>query len=354
MPSRPLSAGAALALCAALACAGPRAGPDRSAVLRTAHLHFPDDRFIVGYGEGDGPAAAEQAAQADAAAQIRSTIESNVSSSLYGVTSSGREQVSQEFLERTIVQVASDAGAFIRPRRELTKQAEDGRWSAVAVADRAELDAKYVDEARPLEVRFRELAARMKTARGWLDAARAWCDLKGVARAIDAKNVERYAVSRRWLWSEELQALRAESERAYQDAKASVRITVARPAEALATDPADAIVRRLSGWSIATESTPSCSGQGVVVSPTVDAQCRATQLGIVLCRASLRVEARACGAEGAIFSVTSARVEATDSREQDRARANALRRLGAEEVVAPAAKEAAGKLLTALGESCEG
>jgi hypothetical protein len=270
------------------------------------------------------------------------------------VTSSGREQVSQEFLERTIVQVASDAGAFIRPRRELTKQAADGRWSAVAVADRAELDAKYVDEARPLEVRFRELAARIKTARGWLDAARAWCDLKAVARAIDAKNVERYAVSRRWLWSEELQALRAGSERAYQDAKASVRITVARPAEALTTDPADAIVRRLSGWSIATESTPSCSGQGVVVSPTVDAQCRSTQLGIVLCRASLRVEARACGSEGAIFSVTSARVEATDSREQDRARANALRRLGAEEVVAPAAKEAVGKLLTALGESCEG
>jgi hypothetical protein len=354
MPSRPLAAGAALALCAALACAGPRAAPDRGAVLRTAYLHFPGDRFIVGYGEGDAPAAAEQAAQADAAAQIRSTIESNVTSSLFGVTAGGREQVTQEFLERTIVQVASDAGAFIRPRRELTKQAEDRTWYAVAVADRAELDAKYVDEARPLEVRFRELAGRMKAAQGWLDAARAYCDLKAVARAIDSKNVERYAISRKWLWSEGLQALRADAERAYQEAKATLRVTVARTAEALQTDPAEAIVGGLGGWAAAAESTPSCSGQGLVVSPTVDAQCRSTQLGIVLCRAALKVEARACGSAAALFTVTSARVEATDSREQERARANALRRLGAEAVVAPAAKEAVTKLLAALGESCGG
>jgi hypothetical protein len=354
MPSLPLSAGAALALCGALACAGPRAPADRAAILRGASLRFPGEQFMVGYGEGNEPDAAERAAQADVAAQIRSTIESNVTSSLFAVTKVGSEQVTQEFLERTIVQVASDAGAFIRPARELTKQAEDGRWSAIAVADRAELDARYVEEVRPLEVRFRELAGRMKLARGWLDAARAYCDLKAVARAIDVKNVERYAVSRRWLWSEELKALRAEAERAYQEAKASVRITVARPAEALTTDPTELIVRRLAGWSAAAESTPSCSGQGVVVSPTVDSQCRATQLGIVLCRAALRVEARACGAEGSIFSVTSARVEATDSREQERARANALRRLGAEEVVAPAAKEAVTKLLDALGEGCGG
>jgi hypothetical protein len=362
---RPLLAGAALAAFALLACAGPAAAPraaaaprrsdgTRETVLQSASLRFPEEQFIVGFGEGDGPAAAEQAAQNDAAAQIRSTISSNASRSLSAVTTGAGEQITKEFVERTVVQVVSDAGAFIRPKRELTRQAGDGTWYAVAAADRRELDQKYVDEGRQLEIRFRELAAQVRGARSWLDAARPYCDLKALADAVDRKDLERYMVSRARLWTPELQAMRGEAVRAHQAAKGRLRITVARPTEALRTDPADAIVGSMTGWSATAASAASCAGEGVLVAPTVDAQCRSTQLGIVLCRASLRVEARACGSEASIFTVTTAPVEATDSREQERARANVLRRLGAQEVVAPAAQEAVGKLRAILGERCAG
>ncbi len=129
--------------------APPASPDDRQAFLTQAASRFPGSQYIVGYGTGSTGDDAERRAVIDAAAQIRSTVKGNISSIEEGVFLSGRGETSTRVLDAVSQQVQSDAGAFIRPQRELTHPSA-GVWEAVAVAKRSDLDEKYVDEAQPL------------------------------------------------------------------------------------------------------------------------------------------------------------------------------------------------------------
>src|SRR5438105_3410880 len=118
--------------CAALAvaCAGGAGGPNgggpaipeldltvsRTELLNAAHEKYPVADFLVGYGAGESPEAAENYAVADCAGLIKSEVKANIHSIETEWNGRGEALTANE----VAVKVTSDAGAIIRPVREMT------------------------------------------------------------------------------------------------------------------------------------------------------------------------------------------------------------------------------------------
>lgn len=328
---------------------GEAAARDREAFVREMHARFSDSEFLVGIGGSDDSAEqAEAHAATDAAASIRSHVEYSFRSVEAGVFRNGSGQVDTRVFDEVLQKVESDAGAFLRPRREHTRHSAGG-WLAVVVASRADLDAKYVEDARPLLDRLRRAYEQVLSAPRWIVAAPAWCEVLSLEDEVERRSMERWTVSRRVLWPPDLLERRDRAHGQQRAAKASLQITVMRLAEAAETDPADAIVSglRASGWAASATSERSCPAGGLILQPTLGRDCRRSGLGIEICKVSLGVEGRACDQAAALFAL-SREAQATDSRDPERAERNARRKLE----VARVAQEAVGRALSTLGE-CE-
>ncbi len=329
------------------AAATEAAARDREAFVREMHARFSDSEFLIGIGGSkDTAEQAEAHAATDVAASIRSHVEYSFRTVEAGVFHNGSGQVDTRVFDEVLQKVESDAGAFLRPRREHTKHSAAG-WLAVVVASRADLDAKYAEDARPLLDRLRQAYDQVLSAPRWIVAAPAWCELLSIENEVDRRSMERWAVSRRSLWPAHLLERRDRAHVQQREAKASLKVTVMRLGEAAEADPADAIVSglRASGWAASATSTPSCLAGGLILQPTLGRDCRRSSLGIESCKVSLGVEGRACDHPAALFAL-SREAQATDSRDPERAERSARKKLE----VARVAQEAVGRALSILGE----
>jgi hypothetical protein len=322
----------------------------REAFVRDLQRRFPADRYFVGFGESDRSAAeAETRARADAAASIRSTIRREVRAREEETTRGGKGEVSRVYVDEIATVVETDAGALIRARPEETRQVGE-LWRAVAVALRVDLDVRYADEARPVQARLARAYEGILAAPTWVAAAPAWCETASLETQLDARDRERKVVSGHGLWTPELSALRSRAHARRATAKQTLRVAVVRLADAPEADPSDAIVGglRAGGWVASAHGPGACPDGGLVLEPALSRDCRHSSLGIEVCKVSLGIEARTCGEKAALFALFR-EAQATDSRDPDRAARNASKKLP----VDGAAKEAVGRMLRTLGESCE-
>jgi hypothetical protein len=348
-----VAAGLGLALLVA-GCSGPGAAAGavpaaggRDAFVREAQLRWPEAEFILGIGESDASAElAEARAVSDAAAAIRSRVARNFRSVEEGAFRGGVGRVESRVVDEVQQQVETDAGALIRPRHEHTRRV-DGTWLAVAVAPRDALDARYTEEARPLLDRLDRAYGQVLGAGGWLAAAPAWCEVPPLEAELERKSLERWAVSRRTLWPPELLERSRAAHARRQQAQAGVRVAVVRPGRPGDPDPSDALVERLrgAGWSATAGADGPCPAGGLQLRTELAGSCQRTSLGAHACQVSLQVVGRACGDPATLFAV-SRQAQATDSRDAERARRSAARKLDLGAVADAAAERA----LATLGD----
>lgn len=327
---------------------------DREAYIRSVAALFPADEYLVGIGQSAITAeAAETNAIADAAAAIRSSIARNLIAYQAEQETSGVRVAGQRVMDEVKLKVESDAGAHLRANREFTRLVR-GEYRAVAAVRRAELDSRYVEEARETIRRLEHWYDRIVATRDLVSCAQAWCEATRQEGELHRRSMERWVVSRRSLWTPELRERGRRAFQALQDAKAAFPVVVAGPSARATGDssPASAIVERLraEGWPAHLTRDPPCKGPGGMELRTrrVD-DCRRIQLGVFLCAVRLTVEGRRCGDEAVLFSV-SRNAQAMDMSADGPARARnaALRRIPSGEL----AEEAADRALWTLGATC--
>lgn len=344
----PLSASPATSAPAKPATAVAASAAEREGFIREMNARYPRAEYLVGIGESDTSAAiAESRAIVDAAAGIRSSLKANLTAIEEGIARDGAGQVNTRVVDEILQQVETDAGAFILPRRDHTRRGS-AVWFAVAVGKRAELDAKYVEEARSSVERLGHSYEQVVSAPTWIAAAPAWCELESLEAELQRRSIERRAVSGKSLWPPaELERARSDAHARHDAARASIHVSVARLTEAPEADPADAIVGalRASGWSASVATTTSCAEGGLLLRPNVSQACRHSSLGIEVCKVALEIQGRSCGNSSALFAL-SQEAQATDSYDPDRAVRNARKKLA----VKQAAQEAVGRTLLTLGE----
>ncbi len=321
--------------------------PERQAFVREMGQKFPASGFLVGIGESDASAeGAESRAIADAAAAIRSSVERTFSAEETGTFGGGVGKIDTRTLDQIKQKVETDAGAYIRPRRELTRRTSGG-WLAVAVASRDELDAKYVEDARSISSRLFAVQDRILSARSWFEAAPAWCEVQDLEAKLQLLSQERLVVSGKVLWTPELQERSRKVHAVRSQAKASTKVSVLRLQPATEADPSDLIVKALRalGWAASSATGASCGDGGLLLKPSLTRDCRHSSLGIELCDVTLHIEGQACGSSSALFT-SSRTARGTDSQDPARAERAARKKLEVKE----AAQDATGRTLNVLGE----
>lgn len=320
---------------------------ERQSFVREMERRFPSSDYIVGIGESDVSAdSAESRAVTDAASAIRSSVERTFTALEMGTFAAGVGKIDTRTLDEITRKVETDAGAYLRPVRELTRKGSGG-WLAVASASRGDLDAKYVEDARLLRSRLFAAQDRILQAQAWLEAAPGWCEVQDLEARLQLLSRERLVVTGQVLWTPELQERSRKVHQAKSQAKASVKVSVVRLQAASDADPSDYIVKALrgSGWSAASSTGPACADGGLVLRSVLTRDCRHSSLGIELCDVSLSIEGQTCDSPSALFT-SSRTAKGSDSQDPARAERAARRRLEVE----AAAMEAVGRTLNVLGE----
>jgi hypothetical protein len=214
------------------------------------------------------------------------------------------------------------------------------------------LDRRLRDDARAVVADLELAWSRVVDSGAWVaGASAAWCAAHPLERRVHALDAERRALTGQSLWSDALWARRRAAYERQQRARAGLEVVFVPPAEGppdAARELAERI--RVRGWRAAVGAEPHC-GTGepaLVVATEVDAECLHSRVGIEVCRASLAVRGRACGADRALFELSSRREEGTDSRDADRARQRAVKKIDSKALV----DEAQQRILSVVGEAC--
>lgn len=361
--SRRILATAAVLL--AFACASTGAGPtsstrpatqradddrllDRARFLREAEQRFPSGAHLLGYGVGDTPEEAEERARVDAARFIRSQIEANLRTLMEESTLTGSSvSVSSEIVDR----VQSDAGELIRPVRELTRSAQ-GRYEAIAVARRAELDEKYAAQTESLAERLSLIYdSLLASGASELAVSAALCKAQPLEDEVERLDLERRLVTRRTAWTPELKDKRTRIRALRQQRRAAMQVSVVRSQSSSGLEITDAVLRQLgsAGYAAKAVDQARCtSGDGLLVDVNVTESCGDTPIGGVRCEVVIASSGTPCPGSGKVFTVSSQPARALHQNNEAIALRAAARKVDVDHFT----RELAERLLAALGEQC--
>ena len=303
--------------------------------------HFPDAEYITGIGESDRSASiAEMRAVSNAAAAIRSSIERSFRVAETGAFRNGEGSIDTETVDTIVFQVQTDLAGVIRAVPSLTRNTDHG-WLAVAAVRREDLDVVQVERVRGLIERLVAMYQDAIDAATELEVVALACRMGALEAELDLRSQERWAVSRRSFWTQELQSRRDAARRRYAEARAAQRVVVRGTGSLGGIDPGTAIVRKLTSASarFLVLRGAVCPSGAVVLAPTLRRACDSTSLGATTCTLTLRVAGRVCGQSGLRFSVIR-EATASDSRGEERAAKAAARKMDVEGVAEDAAREA--------------
>lgn len=324
-------------------------GPaSREQLLASAKKQFPNEGWIVGLGEGATADEAEQRARVDAAAQIRSEITGNLR--LFEQSGSAGEHVSVS--QETVQKVQSDAGALIRPVRELTRDIGGTKY-AVAVVERTALDEKYAAEAARL---VETLSGAWGRALGAGSAApdqvaAALCEADPAERELDQRDLERRLVTGRSAWTPELVEKRRAVGDLRQKVKSATEVQVVRGQGAAGQEVAQAILTQLGriGYPARVVEDPSCKdGGSVFVTVSFEESCGEAQIGGIRCEVGFAVRGSRCG-RGELFNLPSEKGRAMHASNRQLAVKQATSKIN----VNGYTSSLADRLVAALGGGCQ-
>jgi hypothetical protein len=327
-----------------------QAGPDRASFLSAVYEQFPRGGHIVGYGVGQTPEEAEERAQVDAAAQIRSEIQNNSTSIEIELSRGGATAGDQRTVSETVRRVTSDAGAFIRPQRELTRGAGN-RWEAVAVASKADLARKYETETSGLRDRLDAIYKRILEDPDSRQVTAALCEVDELERQLDTKDVERRLVTGTTGWTPEIRERRGRVAKQRQEIKSVAQVEVVRGSGNVAAEVWDSLVRELSsrGYSARVVDDGGCATtSGLAVRVAVEQKCGPAPIGGVRCDIVLATRGQRCDETAALFTYSSDRASALHATNNDLAAQAAMRKIDMKNF----SRQVAGRVLQALGEGC--
>lgn len=317
----------------------------RNELLREAGTRFPVSDHLVGYGAGDTPEMAENNAVADAAGLIKSEIVSNTR--VLETEWNGKNETLSA--ADVAVKVTSDAGALIRPVRELTRKT-GRRYEAIASASRTELARKYDDDARPKMDRLEALWRRVLGEPDSPTVPAALCEIDKLEQALDRTSAERRIATRRAIWTEEQLRMRREVRQLREDFKNASQVLVVRARTGELEAPGDEIVSALVKGGIGARlgEASACQPRNLVVTVTPRRACREDATGSLLCEVSYVASGVPCRSTTAVFDLESDRARGLHGTDE-----NAAARVAAKRVDASAfAKNLAGRILASLGEGC--
>jgi hypothetical protein len=319
---------------------------DREQFEREARLQLPDQRFIVGFGEGSSRAEAEERARGQVAAALQSEVRQTLRAFQSERRANGRTDAVQDVRWEVESRVATRFGAYILPRGA---RAEGGTWLASAAADRATLDQAIEADAQRRLRDATPVWQRLAAAEAWLDAAPGWCEAATAAGELDALHAERLAVSGRPVWTDDRARPWIAAARRRDAARAAILVQVAGLGTPGVQDPAPALVSAIqgAGWR-AGKRAGTCAKDGLVVEPRVERECHPSALGVEVCKAALVIEGRACGAADALFAERSPEAQGTHATDEGAA----FRRAAGQLAVKPAVDRALTRLLAAIGDGC--
>jgi hypothetical protein len=344
------SAPAAGAAPAAPAAAPADSGATYADFIRTVQMRYPADSYIVGTGAGDSPDQAEEHARIEAAAAISSQIRANLKAIESESSANGQHITAASVSDEMVQEVATDAGAFIQPVRELTSRVGKG-YEAVAIADRAQLDEKYAGDAARLLEKVQlawDRALASAASADQMGAVTALCDAQTQEAALDKIDRERQLVTRRTAWTPEAVAKRHQVEELRSKLKGA-RVAVYQPKEVEGLEVSDAIVRRLgaAGYDAGLAHDTHCSNGDLVITVALDNTCGASVLG-QRCEAALTASSQRCGSAETLFDEHSDKVTALHATDAALAEKAAIRKLDTKRFV----DTVAGRVLTALEGGC--
>ena len=320
---------------------------ERDRFEQDARAKWPDQRFIVGFGEGAGRAEAEERARAQVAAAVKSEVRQTLRAFTRERVTNGRTDAAQDVTQELVSRVDTRYGAFIQSRGAHER---GGTWQAVAAADRVALDQAIEADAERSLRNAAPVWRQLAESAAWLDAAPGWCGAAAAASDLDALHVERLAVSGRPVWTVDRLAPWLAASRRRAAARASLVIHVIAVETPGVQNPAQALIEGVqgAGWRAAKSDVLRCSGEGLAVEVRVERECSESSVGIEVCRATLVVEGRPCGLPQLLFTERSPVARGTHSSDERAA----LRRATAAIEVRPTVDRAVAKLLSVVGDSC--
>jgi hypothetical protein len=298
------------------------AGPaPRQVWVNRVQRQFPREEYLVGFGAGSTPELAEAGARIETAAAIRSEITANLHTIQSEQTVGGKTTHGGAVSEEVARKVATDAGAVIHVRPELTTSIE-GNYEAVAVANRQELDGKYAQDAdRILGQLTIAWDQATKQEHGPLEAVvNAMCEARGYEGRLDQLDNERRLVAGHAAWTVEAKARRHQMD-ALRARLHSTKVSVVRADDAPGI--AEAILKTLAkaGFVADIVKKPDCSTGGLMLQVAVQQTCSNSMLG-PRCESSLVVNGNRCDANEQLFveaSNTGVAVNASDQTQAARA-----------------------------------